>query len=180
MSNKQFVGVAICVLVGIGTAYGVKIQSDRLDAVKIELDNIKKTISDYPRIDEMEMQSRCAREAKSEFEELEKKNKELLSGSKIDLYTFGNYSSHYNHKLKKCFLMTEYAGSLNGAPTENKSLIDAIEKKGYASYAWMNNDGKKYWEVKPYICSAIKVSGEEVSCSSAEEFESLIHEYMND
>ena len=60
----------------------------------------------------------------------------------------------------------------------NKSLEDAFEGKEYAEFMWINNSGKKYWEVSPSICKVTLPSGQEQICNSSDEFDELIKPYM--
>jgi hypothetical protein len=91
-----------------------------------------------------------------------------------------NFENHYNAKVNKCFVQVSNMGSTRKpyVPTVNRIVFDAFEGKGYASYMWMNNQGKKYWEVPPYECTVTSLTGEEKHCASVEEFDELIKQFM--
>src|SRR6266851_3062813 len=55
---------------------------------------------------------------------------------------------------------------------------DGFEGKVYGSYMWRADKVKKYWEVPPIQCTVTLPSGEEKTCHSSDEFDSLVKEYM--
>jgi hypothetical protein len=57
-------------------------------------------------------------------------------------------------------------------------VSDAFEGKSYAEYAWKSEKGKKYWEVKPFVCKVTLPSGEKKDCASSDEFDDLVKVYM--
>jgi hypothetical protein len=65
-----------------------------------------------------------------------------------------------------------------GSTIITKTLSDAFEGKGYGSYMWRSDPVKKYWEVRPFVCSVKLPSGEEKACTSTEEFDELAKYYM--
>lgn len=59
-----------------------------------------------------------------------------------------------------------------------KKVMDAFESKVYANYVWSTRPGKKFWEVPPLECTVTLLSGEESTCHSSAEFDSLVKQYM--
>jgi len=91
-----------------------------------------------------------------------------------------NFDNHYSAKVNKCFVrLTSMASQVKPrVPTINRLVFDAFEGKVYASYMWMNDGGKKFWEVPPFDCTVTSLSGEKRLCKSAEEFDELIKQFM--
>jgi hypothetical protein len=113
----------------------------------------------------LELQGKCSQQAQSVFLQLGYKN------GGLDVY-----ESHYNPKLTKCF-MTIYSMNMNGgAITQN--LFDAYEQKQYATYFWMPDKVKKYWEVPPKICSLNPGTPNETVCKSEDEYKAFVARYM--
>jgi hypothetical protein len=119
----------------------------------------------------LELQEKCARQAREEFKH------EGLEGKQT-----ANFSNHYNPKLGKCFVEVEYTDfKTPGGIFVSRTVVDAFEGKVYASYMWNNNTKKKYWEVPPLKCSVTLLSGEEKLCNSEdgpEGFNAQVKQYM--
>jgi len=118
----------------------------------------------------LELQEKCARQAREEFKH------EGLEGKQL-----ADFSNHYNPKLGKCFVEVEYTDAKTGGIFVSKTVVDAFEGKVYASYMWNNNTKKKYWEVPPLKCSVTMLSGEETQCHSDDGpggFNALVKQYM--
>jgi hypothetical protein len=119
----------------------------------------------------LELQEKCARQAREEFKH------EGLEGKQM-----ADFSNHYNPKLGKCFAEVEYTDvKTPGGIFVSRTVVDAFEGKVYGSYMWNNNTKKKYWEVPPLKCSVTMLSGEERQCHSddgPEGFNALVKQYM--
>jgi len=110
------------------------------------------------------MQEKCAKAAKEFFQEEGFSNKSMA-----------NYRSHYNKKLNKSFVEISCMDNLgDGIFNVSKTLYDVFERKVYAEYAWQSQKGKKYWEVKPYLCRMLDKSGE-----TEKEFDDFVKQYMD-
>jgi hypothetical protein len=59
-------------------------------------------------------------------------------------------------------------------------LVDAYERHIYADYLWMSVQGKKAWEVKPFICELTPTLAEKRLCENDDEFKALISPFMVD
>jgi hypothetical protein len=86
------------------------------------------------------------------------------------------YSNHYNEKLKKCFMRIDTATEESGADVTFETVMDAFESKGYAEFIWKVDH--KSGDSKSMRCSAILPSGEAITCTSPEEFDAIIKQYM--
>lgn len=118
----------------------------------------------------LELQEKCARQAREEFKH------EGLEGKQT-----AEFANHYNPKLGKCFVEVEYTDFKSGGIFVSKTVVDAFEGRVYATYIWNNNTKKKYWEVAPLKCSVTLLSGEEKLCNSEdgpEGFNGLVKQYM--
>lgn len=68
---------------------------------------------------------------------------------------------------------------VRGEPMHFHNLgSDAFEGKVYANYIWRSDKRKKYWEVTPFDCKVMLLSGEERLCHSSDEFDALVKQYM--
>jgi hypothetical protein len=115
----------------------------------------------------LELQKKCADQSASEFKTWGW-NKKPLAG----------YDNHYQQNLNKCFVRIENSEFTNNVPATSITVSDAYEGKVYGDYQWINTEGKKYWEVKPFICKVTLLSGEQKFCHSKEEFDELVKVYM--
>lgn len=90
------------------------------------------------------------------------------------------FSNHYDEKLNKCFVQVEHTDIKTSPGTEvvSKVVSDAFEGKVYATYMWRSDKVKKYWEVPPLQCSVMLPSGEDKTCRSSGEFDTLVKQYM--
>jgi hypothetical protein len=106
----------------------------------------------------LEEQGQCARQAREEFK---------LEGWTMDAFT--SFTDHYSPKLGRCFIEVTSSIRTGNIPSRQKTVEDAFEGKVFAQYEWSNPQGKKYWEVAPYLCT---VDG--TVCKSTDEFDSLV------
>ena len=115
--------------------------------------------------DTLDQQGKCAQQARSDFEEWGWKNKEN-----------SDFVSHYSATLDKCFIQTQNTDG-NGEFFW-RHLFDAYGGEEYGEYAWQRQNGKKYWEVRPFVCHVISPTGETQYCESEDEFQELAKVYM--
>ena len=69
-------------------------------------------------------------------------------------------------------------GNPDGTVTTFKHLLDAYEQKSLAAYGWQSKTDKPYSEVRPFICTLWRSSGEKAKCQSDEEFERFVATYL--
>ncbi len=114
----------------------------------------------------LELQGQCARQALVSFKE---------SGSADNPAAV--YANHYDEASKKCFVAIQ--NTLTDSKSETiwttETISDAFEGMVYATYLWHTVKDKKYWEVEPVMCQVKKLSGEELTCHSNDEFNDLVH-----
>jgi hypothetical protein len=117
----------------------------------------------------LELQEKCSKGAQEAFKRDGFENQQLAS-----------FSNHYNEKLNKCFVQYDStdAKTSSGTIFVNKVVSDAFEGKVYAQYMWHSDKVKKYWEVAPVQCTVTLPSAEEKTCTSSEEFDTLVKQYM--
>jgi hypothetical protein len=116
----------------------------------------------------LDLQATCAAQARKAFYEWQAESKKSESLPKI-LELSNDYQSHYNTKLKKCFILVESSDVSGNTQTINVYLSDAYERRIYASYLWFSSQTKKYWEVAPMTCELIPSLREKKYCKSREE-----------
>ncbi len=116
----------------------------------------------------LDLQERCAKAA----EEFFMKNK---SGDS----TIEDYRNHYNQELNKCFILMNSTKCDKSGCTNTENLVDVFSRKDYAGWFWMNNEGKKYWEVEPQSCELLD---EPCKCTGyfpcVNEFDNFVKKYM--
>ena len=122
-----------------------------------------------PKTASLDLQERCATQARREFNELG-----------WNKYQMADFSNHYNVRLNKCFMEITNTDTRSAKPQilTSKSLSDAFEGKVYGSYVWSTQKGKKYWEVPPLECTVTLLSGDEKVCHSSDEFNELVKQFM--
>jgi hypothetical protein len=135
----------------------------------------------------LQQQEICAKQAKAYFQEY---NAEDQKASTADYKSIGgDYVSHYNTKLNKCFVLVSSNGERPGGQTSvSTQLVDAFERRTYADYWWRSQKDKKYWEVPPTTCELTpkgkpalnEDQRETTNCSSKGEFDAFVAKYMEE
>ncbi|MCX5876291.1 MAG: hypothetical protein NT087_08380 [Deltaproteobacteria bacterium] len=120
-------------------------------------------LNDKTASDNLELQGKCAQQAKSMF---------LQLGYKAN--AGDAYQSHYNAKLNKC-LMEIYTSRF---PTVARSLFDAYDQKPYANYFWIARKDKKFEDVPPSNCTFYPDTPSQRFCKSEDEYKAFAAEYM--
>ena len=89
----------------------------------------------------LDLQATCATQARKAFQEWEN---EWRTGPFGRGYTTvsSDYQSHYNTKIKKCLLLIEATRMLGNQISTFVNLIDAYERRPYATYAWSTREKK--------------------------------------
>jgi hypothetical protein len=126
-------------------------------------------VSAQPNRQLYELQERCGKRAAEVFA---RDYGYLQSTKRVDLQH--NYQSHYNARLNKCFFVVS-TRAIAKSPKDQAvnfialELYDVNEKASYGMY------NRTLSEKAPTYCAA---SGR--TCSSQEEWEELVHPYMNE
>ena len=85
------------------------------------------------------------------------------------------YANHYNPTMNKCFMRIENSiPDRSGAVFASDRIVDAYEGKVYAELTWRLDDAGNAMR-----CNATLPSGEQVQCTSPQEFDSLVEQFMN-
>jgi hypothetical protein len=85
------------------------------------------------------------------------------------------YSNHYNEQMNKCFMRIDNSlDDKSGATFTSDRIIDANEGKVYGELTWKLEESGNAMR-----CKATIPTGEEINCTSPEEFDQLASAYMN-
>jgi hypothetical protein len=120
----------------------------------------------------LSQQKMCAEQAKISFDEFDKAP---TRGMKIATFST-SYTNHFDATMTTCYVEIFDSFSIDGGKTitTSKVVSDAFEGRTYASYMWTSDKVKKYWEVKPTLCTVTPRSQDEIICQSDTEFDSLV------
>jgi hypothetical protein len=142
--------------------------TDKITQLERENQDLRAKLDSVTRAKSLALQEKCAKQARDEFKS-QGWAKEQLAG----------YTNHYVAQLNKCFIIIQSTDTKTapGQIITTMSVFDAFEGKQYADYFWETKKGKKYWEVKPFLCKVTLPSGEEKVCTSEQEFTELIRPY---
>lgn len=125
----------------------------------------------------LDQQERCGQQARRAFQEIQ-------AEARISNQRFGSaeissdYQSHYNTKSGKCLMLVEITNMFGGQSNTSAYLMDANERRNYASYLWISRKDKKYWEVPPTSCELTPSLRDKKLCTSREEFDAFVAGYM--
>ena len=111
-------------------------------------------------------QERCAKRAEAFFNDYARRGHGDAATS---------YDSHYNPKLRKCFVnvtITGFAG--RGNFSTFREIFSAFESKTYGTYV----QDKADYEAPPLVCRVTKSDGTERECQSESEFDQMAAEYI--
>ena len=112
----------------------------------------------------LDLQAKCAEQAAKTWK----------SGG-WDKLKNATYSNHYNSSMNKCFMRIENSiPDRSGAVFASDRIVDAYEGKVYGELTWRLDEAGNAMR-----CKAILPSGEQVQCTSPEEFDSLVQQFMN-
>jgi len=87
----------------------------------------------------IDVQERCASQARAAFQELENENKEKYNPSTLVRNIASNYQNHYNSELDRCLLLIKRVFILPLATNLSDQqrqmiLVDANERRPYATF----------------------------------------------
>jgi hypothetical protein len=119
--------------------------------------------------DTLDEQAKCATQARKDFEDWSYSAREGA-----------DFVSHYNPSLDRCFVQFQYTrgATAGGRIWFFRTVFDAFEGKEYASYSWLSEKDKKFWEVPPKTCEVTLPSGDKKRCQSDDEFMQIVKVYM--
>jgi hypothetical protein len=88
------------------------------------------------------------------------------------------YTSHFDPSVNVCYVWVRWGKIDKDGASFADTISDAFEGRIYASYMWMNLEGKKSSEVTPTFCSVKPRGQDEITCKSQEEFDRLVDRYF--
>lgn len=115
-------------------------------------------------------QKLCAEQAKKAFDEYEE------GGHKPG--EMSDYTSHLDVNKNVCYVRVSTTTATKQSVTNSVSVFDAFERRVFANYIWVNNSGKKYWEVKPLECDVHPQQQAIIYCQSSDEFDELVEKWF--
>ena len=116
-----------------------------------------------PRAATLAQQKMCGEQARKKFREDNPKPND-----------FTGYTSHFDAAANVCYIMVHSVVTEKGVPSVSDVVYDAFEGRVYASYVWINSQGKKYWEVAPMECRVKPRGQAEITCKSSKQFDDLV------
>jgi hypothetical protein len=125
----------------------------------------------------LDQQERCAQQARRAFQQIQAEAR--ISNQKFGSNQISSdYQSHYNTKSGKCLMLVETTNMAGSQSDTSAYLMDANERRQYAFYLWISKKDKKYWEVPPISCELTPSLREKKVCTSREEFDAFVADYM--
>ncbi len=112
---------------------------------------------------ELQSQKLCAEQAEHVFE---------TAG--FDSDQMATYINHFDEGANKCFVLLHFLRVDNEGISVFKSVVDAFEGTEYASYEKHIDVKQDVLRVKPMVCKVTPIHGEEIDCSSVDEFNQLL------
>ena len=162
MKNSAIV-LLIVAVVGLGVV--LYLQTAALREQRRQVQELNAKLNSQSQAADFDLQTKCARQAL-----------DVWKAGGWDRKKTATYSNHYNEKLKKCFMRIDTNTEESGADVTFETVMDAFESKGYAEFIWKVDH--KSGDSKSMRCSAIIPSGEAITCTSPQEFDELIKQYM--
>jgi hypothetical protein len=120
----------------------------------------------------LELQSKCAAQSKVFFDQWLRDTPDYR---KPDIGK--TFTSHYDPAANSCYVEIIVAGIRIGNEfATSKFVSDAYEGSSLAEYYWMSRTGRKYWEVKPTMCSVKSHDGKTNYCDSDEIYQQMVRD----
>ncbi len=87
-----------------------------------------------------------------------------------------SYTSHYDPTVNVCYVRIN---SFSANPASVSAVVyDAFGGRVFASYVWVNPQGKQFWEVSPSECD-IEIPGKpDEKCTTDTQFDELTEKYF--
>jgi len=122
----------------------------------------------------LDEQKKCDAQASKVYHQ----SRELEGHHGEDASGMNGYTSHFDPATNICYVWVRWAKIDKQGGSFADTIEDAFEGRVYASYMWMNLEGKKFWEVTPTACSVKPRKQEEITCKTEEEFDRLVDKYF--
>lgn len=149
--------------------------TDRISKLEKENQEMKAKLEKSNVALEYDLQAKCSKDARAWFNATWSRDKDTI---------LLDFSNHYNAKQNKCFIFVEFhyntplSASLGSEWTNDMMLTDVYENVQYAKFS--ENHITLY---KPQIHvdeKLIECNVEGNKCKTTDEFNNLIHPYMNE
>jgi|SRR5579862_1677852 len=118
----------------------------------------------------LDEQKKCDAQANKVYHQ----SRELDGHHTEDSTGMNYYTSHFDPSLNSCYVWIRWAKMDKDGFAFANTVEDAFEGRVYASFMWMNLNGKKAWEVKPIECWVKPRKQEKISCESEDDFDKLV------
>jgi hypothetical protein len=170
LHEQRFMRVAIAILLAsiAAVAWRLWIERQHVYEQREQIRELTSRLKDKQTRDRLDLQEKCALQAEKVFRAM---------GYKLEA---DSLQSHYHPAKGRCFMLMSTFPKSNpdGSVITFKYLLDAYEQKSFAEYGWRARNDKPYSEVRPFMCKLIRSVGNEVACTSTEEFEQFVATYM--
>jgi hypothetical protein len=126
-----------------------------------------------PEAASLSQQKMCDEQAAKRFHENENSDDFHLKKKNPPI---SDYTSHYDPAVNVCYVRIH---SITANPaTVGDTVYDAFGGRVFASYVWVNPQGKTFWEVSPSECT-IHIPGKpDEKCKTDTEFDELTEKYF--
>ena len=121
----------------------------------------------------LDLQERCASQARKAFQELENDFKTESADKTLGtVHGTNNYQSHYNTKLKRCLMLINRSDYFSAVGTQSNQwfLVDANERRFYATYGESKLEPGRT-EAHPPTCELTPSIRQKTLCKTREEFD---------
>jgi hypothetical protein len=132
------------------------------------------TTAQTPQRATLAQQKTCDAQASKQFHD----GRKLDGHLKEDPSGLNGYTSHFDPSVNVCYVWVRWGKIDKNGASFADTISDAFEGRIYASYMWINLQGKQAAEVTPTICSVKPRGQDEITCKSEEEFVRLVDKYF--
>lgn len=165
MKNTTIGIVIVLFLAGLG-ALGIfaRRQTVALREAHQQIQTLQSRLDLASKSANLDLQARCADQAAKTWK-----------SGEWDKLKNATYSNHYNASMNKCLMRIENSlPDRSGAVFASDRIVDAYEGKVYGEMTWRLDAAGNAMR-----CKVTLPTGEEVQCTSPEEFDSLVEQFMN-
>lgn len=143
---------------------------NRVRSLEKQTKELKEEMSRKETVGDFELQIKCSREAKEWFKEMFQSDKDT---------TFQTYQDHFNKKLTKCFIATEWHYSMTekGEWMNHMELWDVYENRKYGEFSehhQLDLNSTPASQSSVYSCMVANQR-----CAAIDDFQNLVRPYMS-
>ena len=159
-----FVGITLLLAAAITLGVFARRQTTALREARQQIQELQTKLDLAAKSVNLDLQQKCAEQAAKAWK----------SGEWGKLKN-ATYANHYNSSMNKCFMRIDNSvPDSSGAVFTSDRIVDAYEGKVYGELTWRLDDAGNAMR-----CRATLPTGEQVQCTSPEEFDSLVQQFMN-